>query len=214
MIRKRSARGALLACAGIAALGLAAGASSAAAKTKTKTATFSQCTNGAAPILDRLANSLSVNVPVPKNGKKPQTGTVTSFSSAAIRISHTYDGDLNIYLVSPAGRAVPLVTERGPNRDGFGTGPADCTGSLVSFSDAFATPTSDITSGSSTEVDPITGQFKPEAPLSSFVGGPAKGLWTLVVQDCCDQDVGSINAVSLQFTYTYKAPAKKKKGGK
>lgn len=215
MIRRPSARGALLACAGIAALGLVAGASPAAAKTKTKTGTFSQCVSGAAPILDRLTNSLSVSVPVPKNGKKVQSGTVTAFQSAAIRITHTYASDLDVVLVSPGGKAVPLVIEQGSNRDGFGAGPADCTGSLVSFSDASANLTTDIASGIAPPViDPVTGQFKPLEPLSGFVGGPARGLWTLVVQDCCEEDTGSIDALSLQFTYTYKAPAKKKKGGK
>lgn len=214
MIGRRFARGALLASAGLAGLGLVAGVSPAAGKTKVKTATFSQCVSGAAPILDRLTNSLSVNVPVPKNGKKVQTGRVTAFQSAAIRITHTYASDLDVVLVSPGGKAVPLVIEQGSNRDGFGTGPADCTGSLVSFSDAFSTPTSEIASGSDILVDPITGQFKPLEPLSGFIGGPAKGLWTLVVQDCCEEDTGAINALSMQFTYTFKAPAKKKKGGK
>jgi subtilisin-like proprotein convertase family protein len=211
MIKKHSARAALLACAGFAALGLVAGASPAAAKTKTKTATFSQCVSAAAPILDRLANSVSVNVPVPKNGKKVQSGTVTAFQSAAIRITHTYAGDLDVVLISPAGKAVPLAIERGSSSNGYGNGAPDCTGGLVSFGDAFTAPASDI--DNTPTADPVTGQFRPEQPLAGFVGGPARGPWTLVVHDCCDQDTGSINALSLQFTYTYKAPAKKK-GGK
>jgi subtilisin-like proprotein convertase family protein len=214
MIRKRSARGALLACAGVAALGMVAGASPAAAKTKTKTATFSQCVSGAAPIVDRLANSLSVNVPVPKNGKKVQSGTVTGFQSAAVRITHTYTGDLDLVLVSPGGVAVPLVVERGGSSEGYGSGAPDCTGGLVAFSDAFSLPASEIENNNTD--NPVTGQYKPELPLSAFVGGPARGLWTLAVHDAEDADTGSINALSLQFTYSYKAPAKKKKkkGGK
>jgi subtilisin-like proprotein convertase family protein len=212
MTRKRSARAALLACAGFAALGLVAGASPAAAKTKTKTATFTQCVSSAAPIADRLANSLSVNVAVPKNGKKPQNGTVTAFQSAAVRITHTYSSDLDLVLISPGGVAVPLAIERATQSEGYGTGAPDCTGGLVSFSDAFTMPASEIDNTSDT--DPVTGQYRPEQPLSAFVGGPAKGPWTLVVHDCCDEDTGSINALSLSFTYTYKAPAKKKKGGK
>jgi subtilisin-like proprotein convertase family protein len=212
MTKKRSARAAVLACAGLATLGLVAGAAPAAAKTKTKTATFNQCVSGAAPILDRLANSLSLNVAVPKNGKKPQNGTVTAFQSAAVRITHTYTGDLDVVLVSPAGRAVPLAIERGSSSEGYGSGAPDCTGGLVSFSDAFALPASEIDNNNTS--NPVTGQYKPEQPLSAFVGGPAKGLWTLAVHDCCNEDVGSINALALNFTYTYKAPAKKKKGGK
>jgi subtilisin-like proprotein convertase family protein len=212
MIGKRSARAALLASVSFAALGLVIGAAPAAAKTKTKTATFNQCVSGAAPILDRLANSLSVNVAVPKNGKKIQSGTITSFTSTAVRITHTYTGDLDVVLISPAGVAVPLAIERGGSSEGYGNGAPDCTGGLVAFSDAFRLPASEIDNNNIS--NPVTGQFKPETPLSAFVGGPARGLWTLAVHDCCDEDTGSINALSLQFTYTYKAPAKKRKGGK
>ena len=110
--------------------------------------------------------------------------------------------------------AVPLAVERGGSSEGYGNGAPDCTGGLVSFSDAFSLPASEIENNNTD--NPVTGQFKPETPLSAFVGGPARGLWTLVVHDAEDEDTGSINAVALNFTYTYKAPAKKKskKGGK
>ena len=58
---------------------------------------------------------------------------------------------------------------------------------------------------------PITGAFSPEQPLSAFVGGPARGFWTLIVQDVQAQDVGQINALSLSFTYRYKAKKKKRR---
>jgi subtilisin-like proprotein convertase family protein len=214
MRNKRSARAALLACAGFAALGLVAGVSPAAAKTKKKTRTVSTCVNAAAPILDRLANSVSVNVPVPKIHGKRQGGTVTAFQSVGVRIRHTFVGDLDLVLVSPAGKAVPLATERDSTHDDYGSGPADCTGQLVQFGDTFPTPISSIDSLPVGNTPPITGSFSPEQPLSGFLGGPARGLWTLVVHDCCNQDQGSIDAFSLQFTFKYKVPAKKKKGGK
>jgi len=188
----------------------AAAASSAAAKTVTKTATFNQCVDANSGILDNSTAYASVFVNVPKNGKKIQSGTVRTVNSAAVRITHTYSGDLDLVLVSPAGQVAALATERGQGDDGYGIGATGCTGSLVQFSDAFATPIADVSNSG----DPITGAFKPEQPLSTFVGGPARGFWTLAVADCCGDDVGALNAFSLSFTYSYKKPAKKKKGGK
>jgi subtilisin-like proprotein convertase family protein len=200
-----------LAAVGI-ALGLvsAAGTAPASAKTVTKTATFNQCVNASSPIFDHTTATASAFVNVPKNGKKVQQGTVTAFNVAGTFITHTYTGDLELVLVSPGGKVVALAADRGSSDNGYGSGSPSCTGPLVQFSDAFGTPIADV---STTSDDPITGQFKPEQPLSGFVGGPARGFWTLVVTDCCDDDIGILNAFSLNFTYSYKKPAKKK-GGK
>ena len=85
----------------------------------------------------------------------------------------------------------------------------NCSGSRVDFGDAFSTS---ITTPGNTGLDtPITGSFRPEQPLSTFVGGPARGFWTLIVQDVQAQDVGQINALSMSFTYRYKAKKKKKR---
>jgi hypothetical protein len=162
-------------------------------------------------------------VSVPKFKGRSQNGTITAFNSAGVRISHTDDGDLALFLVSPGGRAVALATYRDqstnvdpdpphdprPSGDGFGSGAASCSGSRVDFGDRF--PTSITTPGNTALDAPITGSFSPEQPLSTFVGGPARGFWTLLVQDVQFQDVGQINALSLSFTYTYKANKKKKK---
>jgi subtilisin-like proprotein convertase family protein len=191
-------------------LASAAAASPAAAKTVTKTATFNQCVNANSGIVDNSTAFASVFVNVPKNGKKVQSGTVRGVNSAAVRITHTYSGDLDLVLVSPAGKVAALAINRGQDDDGYGTGSASCAGSLVQFSDAFGTPIADVSKSG----DPITGAFKPDQLLSTFVGGPARGFWTLAVADCCSQDVGSVNAFSLSLTYSYKKPAKKKKGGK
>jgi subtilisin-like proprotein convertase family protein len=140
-----------------------------------------------------------------------------------VRISHTDDSDLALFLVSPGGRAVALDTYRdestnldsegrpAPSGDGLGAGPPSCSGSVVRFGDRF--PTSIVAPGNKALDAPITGSFSPEQPLSTFVGGPARGFWTLLVQDVQFQDVGQINALSLSFTYAYKAKKKKKKRG-
>jgi subtilisin-like proprotein convertase family protein len=197
------------------ALGLALGllsaavASPAAAKTVTKTKTFSQCLSTSSPLTDLTTASASQFVSVPKNGKKVQPGTVTAVRTAGARIPHTYVGDLALTLVSPAGRAVPLEVIRDQEADGLGTGAASCAGSLVLFGDAFATPISSIDAQTTSDA-PITGSFKPEQPLAGFVGGPARGFWTLVVSDGFFDDSGALNAFSLDLTFSYKKPVKKK----
>jgi subtilisin-like proprotein convertase family protein len=218
MIKKRSARMALLACASVASLGLLVGPTTAAAKkakTVTKTAAFSQCVNAAAPIVDpdpttgaTSAASAAVPVTVPNFKKKPQDGVVTAITSAGVRITHTADGDLFLLLVSPGGKATVLAANRDGGGDGYGSGAASCGGSLVQFGDAFAT--SILTPGNTGD-DPIVGNFRPEQPLSPLAGGPARGNWTLLVVDELGVDTGAINAVSLNITYQYKALKKKKK---
>jgi hypothetical protein len=215
MIKKRWSRLVLLACLGAAMIVIVAMPASAAAKPKK--ATFNRCVNAAVTIPDGPATatapnpaaSFAVRVKVPKFRGRSQNGVITSFHSAGVRISHTDDGDLALFLVSPGGRAIALATYRDqsgddphPSGNGYGTGPLNCTGSLVQFGDQF--PTSIVTPGNTGLAAPITGMFSPEQPLSTFVGGPARGFWTLIVQDVQPADVGQINALSLSFTYRYK----------
>ncbi len=214
MITKRSARIAVLACASVASLGLIVGPASAAAKTKkktvTRTAAFSQCANVASPIPDVGGpfGSAVIPVSVPNFKGGVQDGTVTAITSAGVRITHTFDGDLILTLVSPGGRVVQLANRRGIAGDGYGSGAASCSGSLVLFGDGFPTP---ISTPGNTVQNPIVGSFKPEQPLSLVVGGPARGSWVLLVADVAGGDTGAINAVSLNFTYSYQARVKVKK---
>jgi hypothetical protein len=220
MTKKRSARLAALACAGCASLVLLALPAPAVAKTKTST--FNQCVSAAVTIPDgpppntavpNPAVSFAVPVTVPKFKGKPQDGLVTAFNTAGVRISHTDDGDLAMFLVSPGGKAIALASFRDQSADnsgdGYGMGIPSCSGSSVLFGDLFGTPI--VAPGNTGIATPITGSFKPEQPLSTFVGGPARGFWTLVVQDVASLDTGQINGLSLNFTYRYKVKPKKKK---
>jgi hypothetical protein len=214
----------LLACIGCASLAVPADAGA-----KIKKATIDQCVSTAVAIPDgppppftalNPAASFAVAVKVPKFKGKRQNGTITAFHSAGVRISHTDVSDLALFLVSPGGRAVALATYRdestneddegrpAPSGDGYGSGAPSCSGSLVRFGDSF--PTSIAAPGNRALDAPITGSFSAEQPLSAFVGGPARGFWTLIVQDIVSQDVGQIDALSLNFTYRFKAKKKKK----
>jgi hypothetical protein len=222
----------LMLLAGVACASLGLLALPATASAKTKAAQFTQCVSTAVPIPDgppegstatNPAASFAVFVNTPKFKGRPQNGTITAFNSVGVRISHTDDGDLALFLVSPGGRAVALSTfrdqstnvnpdpppDRLPSGDGYGSGAPSCSGSRVDFGDRFAT--SIATPGNTGADAPITGSFSPEQPLSTFVGGPARGFWTLIVQDIQFQDIGQIDALSLSFTYAYKAKKKKRK---
>jgi subtilisin-like proprotein convertase family protein len=219
MNRKRAARRAVLAC-GIggvlAMLGLASPATA-----KVKTRVVNECFSTALGIPDGAAGSTDLNpaasfaipVSVPRFKGKPQSGVITGFGSVGVRINHSDAGDLALFLVSPGGRGIALATYRDDSSndsgDGYGSGAASCAGSLVQFGDGFSTPIS--MPGNTGASDPTIGSFRPEQALSTFVGGPARGYWTLIVQDVASPDIGQINALSLNFTYRFKAKGKRKK---
>jgi Proprotein convertase P-domain len=215
MTIRRCARTALLTCAGLALLvGFAAPADA-----KSRTAVFNRCFSVAVGIPDGPAGStdpnpaasLGIPITVPRFRGKRQSGVVTAINSVGVRISHTDAGDLALFLVSPGGRGIALATYRDDSSndsgDGYGTGAANCSGSLVQFGDGFSTP---ITMPGNTGASaPIMGSFRPEQALSTFVGGPARGFWTLIVQDVASPDIGQISALSLNLTYRYKARRKR-----
>jgi subtilisin-like proprotein convertase family protein len=201
---------------GAAAMLVITGAAPAAAKTVTKTKTAAVCADLGVAIPDGGAAGQavvggSVPVSVPKLRGKPQDGVVTAVNSVGVRLAHAYAGDLTLFLVSPSGKATFLADDRGSDRDGYGSGATSCAGSPLTFGDTFPLSIGEI---SDVGEDPITGSYRPEQPLSALVGGAARGNWTLVVNDSSSSDTGSINALSLNLAYSYRAvkkPKKKKK---
>jgi subtilisin-like proprotein convertase family protein len=113
---------------------------------------------------------------------------------------HTSVADLHIELTSPQGKTTVLVkafTENGILSD-LGT-PANFIGTV--FDDQAATNLRDGTA-------PYTGSFNinhPSVvanPLATFNGEDAAGTWTLFISDLAEEDVGTLNSWSLQFTGT------------
>ncbi|MCX6032250.1 MAG: S8 family serine peptidase [Chloroflexi bacterium] len=116
------------------------------------------------------------------------TGAVADVN-ARVTINHTWDGDLSLYLISPAGTTVSLALRRGGSGDNF-------TGTV--FDDEAAQA---ISAGSA----PFAGQFRPETPLSALDGQPISGTWTLKAVDAASYDTGSIRAVALEIqSLTYR----------
>jgi len=121
------------------------------------------------------------------------TGAV-SHVTVSLRINHTYEGDLQMYLIHPDGTQVELkAADPAGGGANFGSGNTDCTGTFTVFDDSGATP---IAAGSA----PFTaGPYKPAQPLSGLNGKPAQGTWRLYIEDTGPGDVGTLYCWQLQI---------------
>ena len=109
--------------------------------------------------------------------------------SVTVNIDHTYDGDLDIFIVAPDGTRVELTTDNG----GTGEGYIDTV-----FDDDAETP---ITEGEA----PFTGSYRPEGSLADFNGMSTLGEWTLEITDDAGGDSGTLNSWSLETCTTTSA---------
>ena len=97
------------------------------------------------------------------------SGGATSINDVNIEldITHSFDGDLDVYLVSPAGTQIELFTGIGGEGDNF-TGTILDDQASMSITDAAASP-------------PFNGTFRAEELLAGLNGENPNGIWTLVV---------------------------------
>jgi subtilisin-like proprotein convertase family protein len=109
-----------------------------------------------------------------------------------IRINHSFDDDLNIYLVSPTGKFVELSTDNGGSGNNYGTGSNSCrgSGSLTLFDDERGRS---IRRGSA----PFAGGFRPQTPLSALDGDRIAGTWRLMVFDDDEGAGGTIGCFAI-----------------
>jgi subtilisin-like proprotein convertase family protein len=103
---------------------------------------------------------------------------------ATLNISHTYDSDLVVTLISPDNTRVILINRRGSSNDNFLNTVLD---------DSAATA---ISAGTA----PFTGTYRPEQPLANFNTKQINGTWKLEIQDLFNQDGGSLNSWSLDIS--------------
>jgi uncharacterized repeat protein (TIGR01451 family) len=102
-----------------------------------------------------------------------------------LNITHTYDRDLDIFLIGPDNTRVELTTDNGGSSNDF----ID-----TIFDDEATTPITDGTA-------PFTGRFRPEGSLATLDGQPATGTWTLEVTDDAGVDEGELVSWDLILTY-------------
>ena len=132
----------------------------------------------------------STDTPIPL----PDLADVTSFIDVSedlqvldvnvqLDITHTYTGDLNVLLTSPAGTTVQLFQREGGGGNNF-------EGTILDDE-----ATTSIVIGRA----PFVGSFSPENPLSTFDGESTAGTWELRIVDQLRIDVGTFNSWSLHF---------------
>jgi len=112
---------------------------------------------------------------------KPET-----LIEVCLDITHTWDQDLVISLISPEGTIVELTSGNGGDGDNY-TNTCFTKTAYMSIIDGVA---------------PFTGEFLPEGSFYDFDGAYASGDWVLRVYDQYDEDEGMLNSWSIRFTET------------
>lgn len=130
------------------------------------------------------AQSVIVN-----SGSVGNVNAGTDIVSVCMLIQHTWNSDLDIFLIEPDGTSMELSTDNGGINSNYGD---VGTGTEMCFT---PTATSSITG----YVAGATGDWAPEGSFTIF-DGPANGNWTLEVGDDLGGDVGSILSWSIEFT--------------
>ena len=130
------------------------------------------------PIPDQNATGVTSTIAV------GATGTVQD-ANVTVNVTHPFDADLTLSLISPTNTTVTLSARRGASGDNF---------TNTVFDDEAATS---IASGS----PPFTGSFRPEGLLSSVDGISAAGDWKLKATDLGVDDIGTIDSWTLNLTY-------------
>ncbi|RYE77035.1 MAG: hypothetical protein EOO74_07545, partial [Myxococcales bacterium] len=128
----------------------------------------------------------------------PMVTTLTNTTTGTVKrvivglsITHTYDSDLSLTLVSPASTSVDLSSGNGASNDNY---------TKTVFDQQCATT---ITAGSA----PFTGCYKPEGSLTPLNGQAAAGDWKLQISDSLlSLDAGTLDALTLNICVTPPTP--------
>ncbi len=100
-----------------------------------------------------------------------------------VNITHTWDSDLTLTLISPSATSIELSSTNGGSGDNY---------TNTVFDDDAINP---ITTGSA----PFTGLYQPEGSLASLNGESSLGNWTLMISDAVDQDTGTLLDWSMEL---------------
>ena len=146
-------------------------------------ALWSQTFNGTTGAItdDGAVNNYTATI----SGLTAPLGAEYGLITVCVDISHTYDSDLNVHLISPTGITINLFSALGGGEDNF-------TGTCLS-------------QGATTTINaiaaPFTGTYKPQETLGNLNNGQAgNGTWILQIVDTYPAaDTGTVNSWSLEF---------------
>jgi len=106
---------------------------------------------------------------------------IVADAEVELDITHSWDSDLDVFLIAPDGTRVELFTDVGAGGDNF-------TGTVLD--DEAEAPIA-------TASAPFSGRYRPEGLLSDVNGYNALGTWALEVSDDYLQDQGTLNRWAL-----------------
>lgn len=128
-----------------------------------------------------------------------QLGTDVVLKEVRTIITHTWAGDIELRLVSPAGDTVELSTDNGSLSDNYGDTTGGCTQYTAFNMEAFT----NITSGSA----PFIGSYIPEGDLNDFNNNSSPiGDWKLLLCDDASGDIGALQFIELVFDLPITCP--------
>jgi subtilisin-like proprotein convertase family protein len=113
------------------------------------------------------------------------TGAFISQIRVTLNIEHTFDADLDIFLIDPDGNQIALSRDNGGGGDNY---------TNTVFVDSASTS---ITLGNA----PFTGSFNPEQALSTLYPGAINGNWSLRVFDDFSGNTGRLINWSIDLTF-------------
>lgn len=114
-------------------------------------------------------------------------GETNDFTEIVLNITHSYDPDLDIYLIAPDGTSIELTTDNG---DGW-------FGNNDNYTDTHFRPdaSTNIVDGEA----PFTGNFLPEGDFDDLIGVQADGTWQLKVCDDAYFNSGTLDSWEITF---------------
>jgi len=154
-------------------------------------------------VVEATHSSGNLSVPIPEEGTVEVTLPVNQAGLVSdvdfrVRLNHTFDRDVELYLISPDGTSIELSADNGAGGDNYGAGAQSCAGTFTELDDS-ATPYI-----SPDGVAPFVGTFRPEEALARFQGMPAAGTWTLRITDDEPPDAGTLFCWQLDITSVVK----------
>ncbi|MDT0556989.1 proprotein convertase P-domain-containing protein, partial [Patiriisocius hiemis] len=137
---------------------------------------------------DNLGTVISDAAPVESVASITDSGTLgtdITLDNVGLDITHTWAGDLEITLTSPAGTVLVLSDNNGGSDDNY-------------TNTVFQDGGDDITAANA----PFTGTFEAQGGTfaATFAGESITGDWTLTVTDTAAGDEGTLNDFSITFT--------------